>query len=327
MATVFFSVNDTTPNEVNLTGSNTPTEPRFAYIANNGNNTITHCDITAEDPYLINCSASNTDSRFSGPRSITFNAAGTFAFVTNGSTFNISRCTVNTTTGILESCDAGSVYDMQAQIFNGITFNNDGDIAYVSDQTFLDSKGIHQCDFDSDNGLISDCTPSGLNFSRPNGVTLNAAGTIAYIPNSANNTISVCPVNAGTGALEPCTVFTDPNSTISNPSNVTLDPAGKYAYIGNSNGGQDNNAISVCPINSTTGALSACSGNKVIDDFRSTKGIGFYASGTIAYIVNRETPYIARCTVTPSTGELSDCAKVTPTGTADFSLPEGLTFF
>lgn len=89
-------------------------------------------------------------------------------------------------------------------------------------------------------------TPYEFNF--PIGITLNSAGTYAFIVNNGNGTVTQCSVNNGT--LSKCA-----NSGVTGltfPVGITINPADTFAFITN---GFDN-TITQCSLNN--GTLSNC---------------------------------------------------------------------
>lgn len=91
-----------------------------------------------------------------------------------------------------------------------------------------------------------------LDFVQPIDITLNSTGTIAYVTNYGNNTITQCSVNGTISALSGCT---DSGGTGFNaPAGISLNSTGAIAYVTNGS----NSKVSQCNVNGTTGALSGC---------------------------------------------------------------------
>lgn len=174
-----------------------------AYVANGFTsppiNTISTCSIDTTDGTIASCT-SFSDPTFNVPVAIKLNSAGTLAYVTNtgvgGNGVNVSLCPVNTADGSLRPCV--SMTDPTFQGPAGITLNSKGTIAYVANYQVQNGATVSLCPINTRNGgIFKPCT--ALNspvFSGPIGITLNKAGTFAYITENKSNQVSVCPINA-----------------------------------------------------------------------------------------------------------------------------------
>ncbi|GAC1636306.1 MAG: hypothetical protein NVS9B14_14900 [Candidatus Acidiferrum sp.] len=83
------------------------------------------------------------------------------------------------------------------------------------------------------------------------GIAINPAGTLLYVTNNGDNTISGYAVGSD-GGLTALTLSTAEFSTLNVPGVPAIDPGGKFLFVPN-NGG---NTITVFSINSGTGALT-----------------------------------------------------------------------
>ena len=129
----------------------------------------------------------------------------------------------------------------------------------------------------------------------------------AYITNSGNSTVSICPVNSN-GSLGTCTTSSG-NGTFSFPEGMTINPARTFAYVVNNN----TSTISICPINSD-GSLGTCTTSTGNGTFSLPNGISLNSSGTIAYVANNTTNTISICPVN-SNGSLGTCTTSSGNGT------------
>jgi DNA-binding beta-propeller fold protein YncE len=80
------------------------------------------------------------------------------------------------------------------------------------------------------------CGGSG-SFSLPFGAAINPTGTLLYVPNSDNSTVSVINIPANT--LN--SVITTATGSFSTPVGAAINPAGTLLYVPN----QTNNTVSV----------------------------------------------------------------------------------
>ncbi|MCE3044036.1 YncE family protein [Legionella sp. 16cNR16C] len=208
---------------------------------------------------------------------------------------DITQCTINAITGQLGSCS--NTGGLPAQLV-GITFNPARTIAYITGQS---SNSVTQCDVTPGTGALTNCQASGATgISLPQQITLNPAGTFAYIVNFTGGATK-CTVNAPAGNLSGCV----PSGAVVGfaPGGIAINSAGTRAYI--TSLGTD--TISVCNINAGTGLLSGCV-NSGATGLNGVRTLTFNSTETIAYITNQDTPSVSQCTVNGVTGQFLACA-------------------
>ena len=144
--------------------------------------------------------------------------------------------------------------------------------AYVVDY----STGVWVCTLDS-SGALSACASTGSGFNQPISIAFSSDGTTAYVGNFYNS-ISICAVTAGTGALTcSSSIQSGPTSSVYLvPSELTVD--GSYLYVYNAN---TYNTTSSCQIVSGD-SLSACVDAN--SSFDGANYAGFTVGGGYAYI-------------------------------------------
>ncbi len=141
----------------------------------------------------------------------------------------------------------------------------------------------------------------------PTAITLNSAGTYAFIANR-NNTVTQCRVNNGT-------LFNCANSGatgLDDPQGITLNPDGNYAFITNNR----NNSVTQCRVNK--GILSNCI-NSGATELSRPNGITLNPASTYAFITSGSSAVI-QCSV--NNGTLSNC---TNSGATELYSPRGIT--
>lgn len=140
-----------------------------------------------------------------------------------------------------------------------------------------------------------------LFLNLPYGITLNAAGTYAFIVNSGSDTVASCAVNES--SLVNCT--NSGATLLTSPSGITLSSDGTYAYI--------NDSTKVVKCNVSGGTLSGCVNSGATGLFGASS-IAFNPAGTYAFITEEYSPGgdITQCSV--SSGNLSSCASSGVTG-------------
>lgn len=116
----------------------------------------------------LNLPCTSTGSGFNGAQRITLNSVGTFAYVANSGTQDITVCSVNSSSGHLSNCSTTA-----QGVFGGfanMAVNWSNTKAYVPD-TFSPNL-VSLCSINA-NGTLSGCINSGgTNFDGPKGVAL-----------------------------------------------------------------------------------------------------------------------------------------------------------
>jgi DNA-binding beta-propeller fold protein YncE len=184
-------------------------------------------------------------------------------------------------------------------------------------------NGMFVCDINSTSGLISNCTLTGDHYASPSWITINAAGSFAYIGDYGSTIpMTVCNITAGTGQLTGCAYTT--YSNFDYPTNVVYNSVKTKAWVGN----YDLTKVYLCSLNAGSGDLSACTltPSSPPADFEYPTGIALNPAGTIMYVVSNDFSRVYKCSV-GSDDSLSDC---TTTGTgvvgwAGFVTPFGIT--
>lgn len=145
-------------------------------------------------------------------------------------------------------------------------------------------------------------------FSAPIGVALNPTGTVAFIVNYNNSTVTQCSVSGG--VLSGCT--NSGATSLSKPRAITLNSAGTIAFITN-----ENDIVTQCSVSGSI--LSSCT-NSGATALSRPSGITLNSIGTTAFITNWAGKSVALCTVN---GEvLSNCAN---SSAIDLTSPTGIT--
>lgn len=211
------------------------------YVANGGSSTISICPVIDNGASLGACATPSTgDGTFNNPQDIIFSPDGTYAYVANVNN-TISICTLNND-GSFKVCTATMGNDSGGtNTFNvpfGISFNLADSVIYVANYmngTLPNTVSI--CPLTGGGSSIGTCTtttgPNGIgtatfNFSGNTETQLWMQTTInyGYVPNSGNNTVSICPINADGLSLGACFTSTGETSggtpLFNEPSSITL---------------------------------------------------------------------------------------------------------
>lgn len=214
--------------------------------------TVYVCPVN-EDHSFGTCVTSGVSFTGLGPVGVALNPANTRAYVTNVVASTVSVCTIQSN-GTFSGCVDSGVVSPPFDSPEGIAINAAGTIAYVVNNM---GNSISLCPINSSTGTFnSTCTSftsASFPFSNPNMITLNAAGTFAYIPNEANF-VSVCPIQAD-GSLGTC-VDSGGSSVIDfdQPAQVAFNLPGTIAYVTNEGG---LGSVYACPVLSN-GTFDTC---------------------------------------------------------------------
>jgi 6-phosphogluconolactonase (cycloisomerase 2 family) len=249
------------------------TPPPHLYVAQL-NGPLLSCALN-NDGTLASCAS--TGNGFTAPTGIAFYGAN-FAYVADYTSSTVLLCSV-AADGTLSLCSStGSNFQMPWQLaVQGTTL-------YASNASV--TGGVTTCTIGAD-ATLSGCTQSSG--AGTAGIAANA--TWAYL-GVGPATVNVCAVGAA-GALSGCVAT---GSGFSALDGISL--SNGYAYIANEGGA----SVSVCPINSTDGTLSACTASSVGGN---PTDVAF--DGTRAYVGDFASGHMNFCAV-GGNGALGGCA-------------------
>jgi 6-phosphogluconolactonase len=282
--------------------------PKFAYVVNSGDNTVSAYTISSSTGALSAVSGSPFATGDT-PRSVAVDTSGRFAYVSNECDSsphcpagNVSAYTINTSTGALRAV-SGSPFAAGIFPFE-VTVDPSGRFAYVANQGIgVSTSTISAYTINSSTGALS--AVSGSPFSAgnsPSSVVVDPSGRFAYVANAFDNTVSAYTINSSTGALR--AVAGSPFAAGNTPDSVVVDPSGQFAYVANEFGnGSGPGNVSAYTINSSTGALRVVSGSP----FAAGSGpfsVTVDPSGRFAYVANNEDDTVSAYTINSSTGAL-----------------------
>lgn len=253
---------------------------RFAYIANNNNDSLPNGNtVSVIDLRTNTVVATISDPSFNEPYTVTINAAGTIAYVTNSNSTTISLIDIatNQVTGTIVGFDGPS----------GMVISPSGTTAYVNNYGGPGGVG-------SGNGTtvrVVDLTTNSI-VGAPIVVGL-APASLAITPNGAFvYTINYVDGNLGTGTAS--IIRTSDNTVVgtipgfSGPFTIVISADGKRAYVtnfGSNNFSPQGTTVSV--IDLTTNTISA-----TIPVGLQPSGIALTPNNRFAYVTNYNTLYL-----------------------------------
>lgn len=232
-----------------------------------------------------------------GNVSITVEASGRYAYMTNFADLSVSQYTINSD-GSLSSMTTPTVAAGKYPV--AIATDPLGKYAYVANNFGT----VSQYAINTDGALVPMTTPSVEAGYGSWGVTVHPSGRYAYVPNEAAGNISQYTIG-GDGGLVAMSVPAVPAGA--GPASVAVHPSGKYAYAANF--GYNISQYTV----GTDGALTAMSPS-IVSAGANPVSMVVDKSGGYAYAANFGDGTVSQFTI-DSSGDL------TPMSTA--SVPAG----
>ena len=249
--------------------------PRFAYVANNADNTISAYTVNPTTGQLRNNSYA-----FGGklPQAVVVDPSHRFLYVVNSGDNTISAFLINSSNGALTPL-AGSPFPTGSRGAISLTVDPSGAFAYVAN---TGSNNVSAFSIDPVTGAFTAIAgspfPAG---AGPQSIVTDPFGKFVYVTNFPANNVSGYTIDPATGALT--AAAGSPFTAGSEPSAVTVDPSGQFAYVANS-GSADVSAFS---INSATGALAALPGSPFATGAgMEIAGVTVDPTGKLLYVAN-----------------------------------------
>lgn len=296
----------------------------YAYISNQGANTVSQCQIDTSTGSFISCGDSGASNIFSAPTGITFYtpASTLFAYVMDSGSGNITQCTPNVSTGVLGSCTSAFTFEfLNPRGIQAQTFGNS--YVYIVN---TGSDNLIRCAVTS-TGLLVNCFDSGVGavFDGSISVAFNeSTNWYAYVTDEDTDLVSQCTVNSATGVLGSCA---DSGATgLNSPYGIafeTIDTT-PYGYV--TNFGDD--TVSVCTIDpgpgGTDGNLTCTNSSTQYSTEAADIAYQTFGGVDYMYIADITNHKISQCKVYDPTGQLY-CID-SGVGTSAFQAPFALTF-
>lgn len=237
-------------------------------------------------------------------------------FYANEQQTKVLRCAASFDDGSLSGC---GIVATGFQVPYGLTFTSSH--VYIADRgdTVNSVAGdLFVCPVNAD-GTFGNCIPAATTgtFTAPNASAVS--GNFLYVADSNGGVIKYCAIDPVSGALSNC-------ATTAQSAAVALDvPDGiaivnGYAYIVDYRPNAANGNLTICSIDSITGALVACT----------QQPIGPNPGGVTAYngnlYIGTTDDVISRCAINPLDGSVPACVATDVTGSSSFSGVVGFGF-
>ncbi|MFL9876438.1 beta-propeller fold lactonase family protein [Paraburkholderia megapolitana] len=233
------------------------------------------------------------------PLAVTVTPSGKFAYVANSGSNSVSGYTVNAATGALTPMPGGAfAAGIEPQ---SIAIDPTSRFAYVANSNYsnIAAGTISAYTIDAGTGALT--AMSGSPFAsagRPQAITVNPAGTVAYTANytvtaGVGGGISAWSIDPSTGALTLIGTFGGAGLSL---TSIELNAAGTFAYAADVSSGFD-----VYAVNSSSGALTPITGSPFQLGFvQYGSSLALSTSGTLVYVTTNSG--LLGYTVNASTG-------------------------
>jgi YVTN family beta-propeller protein len=251
---------------------------RFAYVADNNNDDLPNGNAVSVIDLRSNTVIETiNDPSFNQPYTITINAAGSIAYVTNssGSTVSLIDTATNEVTGTIGGFDGPSGFVITPQGNRAYVNNYGGPIAGSG-------NGITVNVVDLTTNTIIDIITVGL---APASLAITPDGAFVYVINYVDG-------NPGTGTAS--VIRTSDNIVVatipgfSGPFGIAITPNGKYAYVtnfGSNNFAPTGSTVSVIDLSTNTISATISVGTQ-------PSGVAITPNGRFVYVSNYNTLYL-----------------------------------
>jgi 6-phosphogluconolactonase (cycloisomerase 2 family)/uncharacterized protein YjdB len=273
-----------------------PGQARFAYITDLNANSVSICLVDNSNGALVPIGTVSTGQDY--PLEAVAGPAGKFLYVGTKPFGKLYTYAIDSLTGSLQLVSGSPVYIT----YPGIVFS--GGLAMHPSGKYIYPAGSPLGAYSLDsNGIPTLLTTVNTNYSLsvaldPTGKYLYAASPNTITPSTSGNTLSVFSIDPATGV--PTEISGSP-FTINevDPALAAVYPLGGYLFLSDQNG----YAVSVFPLDATTGAISGASTDYPISHGNPGKAV-FDPAGKFVFVPTG-TPDIFAFTVDSATGALT----------------------
>jgi 6-phosphogluconolactonase (cycloisomerase 2 family) len=288
-----------------------PTVPRFAFVANRDDNTVSVYTVDAATGQLR---ARGYSFAGNAPVAVAVDPSGQFVYTANESSADVSAFKLDPKTGQLISVGAAVPSAVNP---SAIVVDPTGKFVYVANRG---KNVVTSFKIDSTTGALSANGAPQPTGKRPISLALDPTGKFLYVVNQDSNSISSFSVTS-TGTLAP--IGPIPANTGKKPISIVVEPSGKFVITANN--GRDNarpcappsvcELVSVYRIDLTTGALQKNSFvNGPIGEVRMPSAITVDPSGKFAYLTSRNQKTVTIYKIDNTRGILSEVGTRATTG-------------
>jgi 6-phosphogluconolactonase len=289
-------VNDGTANSASdsVTITSNLLAPRFAYVANRNDTTISIYLVDVGTGQLRHHGYVADVAAQIGPESLALDPSNRFLYVANADG-SVTGFTIVATTGVLTEI-LGSPFP--APVVAGVgrislAMHPSGQFLYVADA----NTAVIGFTIDPTSGVLT-LIGAFSTATGPEAVRVDPTGRFAYVANAGSNNVSGFTIDRTTGALTPMPGSPFPSGGA--PESVVVDPSGRFAYVANGNSGNVSGYI----INQTTGVLSPIAGSPFAAG-NNPSDVTVDPSARFVYVANSGSIDVSGYSINAATGALS----------------------
>jgi YVTN family beta-propeller protein len=261
--------------------------PKFVYVTNSGDNTISAYTLNAGTGALAAVGSAVTGT---APASISIVPSGRYAYVANATDGTVSVYVLDASTGALTAVGAAVTTGTKPV---SVTVDPSGRFVYVANSG---ANTVSAYALDPSTGLLTAVGSAVATGMAPASVSVDPSGRFVYVANATDGTVSSYGINAATGAL----ASLGPDIAAGRqPMSVSVDPWGGYAYVANATDG----TVSVFAINPSTGVLTAVGSAVATGTQPMSISVGPWSGS--AYVANATDGTVSAYSDTVSNGTLT----------------------
>jgi 6-phosphogluconolactonase (cycloisomerase 2 family) len=266
--------------------------PRFAFVADQGDNTVSEFTINADTGQLrANGWISSGGTK---PAGLTVTPGGKFLYVANSGSATVSAFAVNTRNGQFSQV-VGSPFAVGTTPSATAT-DPSGKFLYVANTA---SGSVSAFTVNTTTGALTAVTGSPFTAgTSPEALAVDSSGKFLLTANNGSNNISVYSINGSSGALTQ--VSGSPFAAGTAPAAIVVTPADEFVYVAN-NG---SNNVSGYLLNTTTGALTAVAGSPFSAGMKPS-AVAVDPSTKFAYVANSGSNNVSEYLINSTTGALT----------------------
>ena len=267
--------------------------PRFAFVANSGDNTISVFTVNSTSGLLRDDGYGLTGTK---PVGTAVTPNGAFLYVANSGSSNVSAFSVNAKNGTLTAV-TGSPFAAKTGP-SALATDPAGKFLYVANKT---SGNISAYTINSTTGALTAVAGSPFTAGiSPVALAVDPSGKFLYVANDGSNNVSAYTISSTTGALT--MISGSPFSAGSNPAALSVTGSGKFVYVANSGSGSNN--VSGFTLNTSSGVLTAISGSPFAAGTKPSS-VAVDPLSKFAYVANSTSNNVSEFTINSTTGALT----------------------
>ena len=265
--------------------------PRFAFVANPGDNTVSQYTVDSVTGQLRNNGYSGAGGT---PQAVAVDPTGKYVYVAVGGTNVVSYYLIESDGRLTYEQNLASGTNPYA-----VTVDPLGRFLYVAN---FGSNDVSAYAITPSNGWLTPVGTVGTG-SQPLSVTVDPSGQFAYV-SCNDSTLYAYSIQSSTGALT--ALAGNPHATpgASNGRSVAMDPLGKFVYVANASG-----SVSAYTVNPVSGYLSNVAGSPFLAGTFPIS-VAVEPSGRYVYVANFNSNDVSAFAINATTGALTSLGAV-----------------